>query len=237
MTNQELQEKVNALKWYHPIHVKVGIDTVPECVFTEVWELIGDGMKTIDFHDKSVLDIGTRDGKYAFQAEENGASSVLAIDNDQSPGALLLKEVWESNVDFKEMNLYQIPAMLRFDIILFFGVLYHLRYPMEALRKITQALNLGGKLYIESGMMDRYNEPMVYCPVRTSPYEVTSCTFFNVNGLTETLWSFGCTVNSVKAHPTQDDDIVRRMWIEVTKTHEPDAALMNYWEGTHHSHN
>ena len=48
------------------------------------------------------------------------------------------------------------------------------------------------------------NKDFLYCPVEESPYEVTSCTFFNKNGLSTTMHSLKLklldywTINSIK---------------------------------------
>jgi SAM-dependent methyltransferase len=234
MTREELTTKISSLKWYHPIEVSEGIQTIPEHVYNDSWRLMDQGISSIDFSGKKVLDVGTRDGKYAFIAESKGAT-VIAIDNNQSLGALLLKEFWNSKVDFQCRSMYSIDPVPTFDIILFFGVLYHLRYPMIGLRKLTQALKPDGLMFIETSIYDTQETiPLLYCPVSEKPYEPTSCSFFNVEGLKVTLNSFGCTVLN---HQTQSGDHlppVKRCWFEVKKTHAPDEQLMAYWEGLHH---
>ena len=135
-----IAEEIAKLKWYHEIEVAPGLVTVPVQRFDVSWELIESHLPGLDLNKKTVLDVGTRDGKYAFMAEKMGAT-VLAIDNNQSPGALLLKEYWASKVEFAERNLYNLgplPEPNEFDVIFFFGVLYHLRFPMLGLRSITK---------------------------------------------------------------------------------------------------
>jgi SAM-dependent methyltransferase len=245
----DIQQAISELRWYHEIWVAPGIKTVPETRFTEAWDLIDWGMAKMDLKDKLVLDIGTRDGKYAFAAEKMGAY-VDAIDSDQSKGALLLKEYFQSKVSFRQQSVYDVNGGSLFysptayeltyrlyDVIFFFGVLYHLRYPMWGLKKVCDVLAKGGKLYIEGGMFEAHNEwPLMFCPVRESPYEITSCTFFNLKGLTETLWSFGLTVTDYQTHPSEEGKLVRRGWIEAEKTHETPADLNQYWNGLHTSH-
>lgn len=236
MTSTELQSAVDGFKWYHEIDVGKGVKTKPVQRFDVSWDLIRDGIQNLDLTGKSILDIGTRDGKYAFQAERQGASKIVGIDTDQSQGALWLKERWKSVVEFRRESVYDVP-LFPYDAVFFFGVLYHLRYPMQALSRVSKCLKNHGKLYIESGMLAGHGGmPLLYCPVRESPYEQTSCSFFNMEGLTETLWSFGCTVTSHRMHPDEDGKQVRRFWIEAEKTHDMPADLQRYWEGTHSSH-
>lgn len=236
MSKDELRSAVEAFHWYHEIHVGQDVKTKPKQRFDVSWDLIEQGIVKMDLKDKSVLDVGTRDGKYAFAAEEAGASQVVAIDTDQSAGALWLKQVWNSHVEFRQENVYDVP-LFPYDVVFFFGVLYHLRYPMQALSRISKCLETHGKLYIESGMfVGHEGMPLLYCPVRESPYEQTSCSFFNMAGLMETLWSFGCTITGHKVHPDEDGKQVRRVWVEAEKTHDMPEDLRKYWESTHTSH-
>ena len=105
---------------------------------------------------KRVLDIGTWDGFYAFEAEKRGAE-VVAIDNCmrmQKPnekqfgvignkGFETAKEILGSHVRYVDMSVYDIsPAKIGcFDITLCLGLLYHLKHPLLALEKISAITN------------------------------------------------------------------------------------------------
>jgi hypothetical protein len=93
------------------------------------------------------------------------------------------------------------PTVLgQFDIVLFLGVLYHLRYPFYALRVATDILRDGGYSIIETGILaDDDQRSLLFCPVGDeSPYE--SC---HAVSLIEKGWSirlvrsFGLRVESV----------------------------------------
>lgn len=236
MAEPNKQLTADSFQWYHEIEVD-GVKTKPAQRFDEAWSLIDRGLSDVALRGLRVLDVGCRDGKHSLFAEKAGAS-VVAIDNNASPGFAWLRQHLNSRIEFIEVNLYEVEASAVFDVVFFFGVLYHLRYPMNGLAVLARSLKMGGKLLIESGMMDRHNDlPMLYCPVRTSPYEITSCTFFNLNGLSETLWSLGFTVKNHFTHPSENGKLVRRMWIEAVKTHDIPEDLRAYWCSTHHSHN
>ena len=87
-----------------------------------------------------------------------------------------------------------------FDIIIFSGVLYHLRYPFWGLKVIRDLLKIGGQLIIETAIWEREpNNAILFCPTfNDSPYEGTSCTFFNCKGLIDTLASMGLKVSSTE---------------------------------------
>lgn len=191
-----LREQANKYKWYHTIKVANGIYTDSVCPdYKSLWDFNLECMKNIDFKNKRVLDIGCRDGLFSFEAEKRGAREIIGIDNDISKGATeFLIPLFKSNVQMYELNLYDLtPEKFGlFDIIIFFGVLYHLRYPFWGLKKVIDCLSDGGTLLLESGMLvsDKLeNKDFLYCPVEESPYDPTSCTFFNKKGLSTTMRS------------------------------------------------
>jgi tRNA (mo5U34)-methyltransferase len=98
-----------------------------------------------DLSGKSVLDIGCSDGFFSFECERRGAARVVAIDNfssvyiDKPSGFRVAHELLDSQVelilgDFLEMELSELG---QFDLVLFLGVMYHLRYPLLALDKLA----------------------------------------------------------------------------------------------------
>ena len=184
MENEEILKKIKKYNWYHEIEVQNGIKT------SAVDALEVDGryhtysssakdhwnqrnifniLKDIDFKNKKVLDIGCRDGLYSFYAEKQGAKEIIGIDNDLSRGAVeFLIPYFKSKVKMYQKNLYDITEKnyRKFDIILFVGVLYHLRYPFYSFKKIKKILNNDGKLILETGIyLDDNKRSMLYCPI------------------------------------------------------------------------
>jgi tRNA (mo5U34)-methyltransferase len=94
-----------------------------------------------DLRGKTVLDIGCNAGFYSIEMKRRGAERVVAIDHD--PGYLaqarFAAEVSGADIEFLEMDVYSVEKLReRFDLVLFLGVLYHLRYPLFALDLIHQ---------------------------------------------------------------------------------------------------
>lgn len=92
---------------------------------------------------KSVLDIGAWDGFFSFEAERRGAARVLATDHFcwSGPGwgtrngfdlvhAALASEVETLDVDVLDLSA---PQLGQFDVVLFLGVLYHVKDPYSCL--------------------------------------------------------------------------------------------------------
>jgi tRNA (mo5U34)-methyltransferase len=68
--------------------------------------------------------------------KRRGADRVVAVDSDPRylAQARFAAEVMGEQIEFREMSVYELPALEeRFDLVLFMGVLYHLRYPLLAL--------------------------------------------------------------------------------------------------------
>ena len=99
------------------------------------WEHLQPCLPT-DLTGKSVLDIGCNGGFYSLELKKRGASRVLAIDLDMRylKQARFAAEVHGLDIEFRWMSVYDVGSLgEKFDIVLFMGVLYHLRYPLLAL--------------------------------------------------------------------------------------------------------
>lgn len=201
MDDMTLQNEIAKYRWYHIIPLTDEISTPGSLSYVPQQKLTLRFLDEIDFHGKRVLDIGCRDGLFSFAAEKAGASEILGIDNDLSRGANeFLIPFFNSKVRMQELNLYNLheSSIGKFDVIIFPGVLYHLRYPFWGLKKIRDVLEPGGTLLIETAVWPREpNNAMLFCPTGTeSPYEDTSCTFFNRKGLEDSLISMGFHVEN-----------------------------------------
>lgn len=98
-----------------------------------------------DLTGKSVLDIGTTNGGTAFALEARGASRVVAVDVVPPThfGFEATRDFLGSRAEFVQESVYRLPWVLKeeFDLVIFTGVLYHLRHPLlalDALRDLTR---------------------------------------------------------------------------------------------------
>lgn len=147
MTRDELQERVNALRWYHTIDlghglVTRGIDNTPE--------RLARVRLPENLSGCSVLDIGAWDGFFSFEAERRQASRVVATDHYAWHGVgwgtgegkaafQLAREALGSRVEDVDLDVMELsPERVgSFDIVLFLGVLYHLPNPLLALERVA----------------------------------------------------------------------------------------------------
>ena len=199
MNDNDILEKIKKYDFYHRIKLSENI-TTPGINRKQIHKNI-DQIRKLDLKGKKVLDIGCRDGIYSFEAEKMGASEVIAIDNDISkPAVEFLIPFLNSKVQMHEMNLFDLneKSFGKFDVIIFPGTLYHLRYPFQALKIITNILKEDGILLIETAILqESFDRAILYCPINEDgPFGSTSCTFFNPKGLIDTLTSMGVeTIN------------------------------------------
>jgi tRNA (mo5U34)-methyltransferase len=91
----------------------------------------------VDLRGKRALDIGAWDGWFTFELERRGAE-VVAIDRWDNPRFREMRTALGSRAEYRTLNVYELdPRKLgRFDIVLFLGVLYHLKHPLLALERV-----------------------------------------------------------------------------------------------------
>src|SRR5579862_7885245 len=92
-----------------------------------------------DLRGKRVLDIGAWDGWFSFECERRGAE-VVAVDCVELDTFLEAKELLGSKVEYLTLDVTELSArrLGRFDVVLFLGVLYHLRHPLLGLEKAVE---------------------------------------------------------------------------------------------------
>jgi tRNA (mo5U34)-methyltransferase len=169
---EELQAQADAILWFHSIDLGQGVRT------KGLSELVLRADQLPDFAGKSVLDVGTWDGYYAYEAERQGARRVVALDHyawgvdfgargaywsqciaegtlpdhrrdatdfwrEDLPGRrgfdfahhALDSKVEPVLADFMTVDLESLGT---FDVVLYLGVLYHMKEPLTALERVRQ---------------------------------------------------------------------------------------------------
>ena len=98
-----------------------------------------------DLTGKTVLDVGAANGYFSFAAERFGASRVVAVDTCswRQPGGKdafeRTRRMLDSNVEDIEMDALEVSpeTVGEFDVVLFVGLLYHMRHPLLALERMA----------------------------------------------------------------------------------------------------
>jgi len=139
MTPEEIRARVREMgTWFHNINLN-GVYTAPDHFLGDYpavkWREFA-GSISARLAGKTVLDVGCNAGFYSIEMKRRGAEKVLGIDNDEDylAQARFAAEVCGEDIEFMNLSVYDIASLgERFDIVLFMGVLYHLRYPLLAL--------------------------------------------------------------------------------------------------------
>lgn len=123
--------------WWHSFELPDGTIVQGVCPLDGLKDRISKFPIAPDLAGKRVLDIGTWDGWFAFEMERRGAE-VLAIDNWDNPRFQEMHALLSSRVEYRQLDVYELtPDRIGyFDIVLFMGVLYHLKHPLLALERV-----------------------------------------------------------------------------------------------------
>ena len=144
MTSAQIRERVEALRpWFHNMDLG-GVPTAPDHFLGDYpnikWRKFADAIPA-DLTGKTVLDIGCNGGFYSMAMKRRGAERVVGIDFDDSylAQARFAAEVNELDIEFRKLSVYDVGALGEtFDVVIFMGVLYHLRHPLLALDLIRE---------------------------------------------------------------------------------------------------
>ena len=138
-SQETIRDRIESLgEWFHNFDLG-GVQTAPGHPlgnYPELkWRRFADAIPA-DLRGTTVLDIGCNAGFYSQEMKRRGADRVLGIDSDERylAQARFAAEVAGLDIEFRRLSVYQLPLLAeRFDIVLFMGVLYHVRYPLLVL--------------------------------------------------------------------------------------------------------
>jgi tRNA (mo5U34)-methyltransferase len=147
MTDVTLRDRAAGLRWYHTIDLGGGVVTpgVDDSALR-----LGRLDLPASLAGQTVLDVGAWDGFFSFEAERRGASRVLATDyyawrglgwgtGAGKAGFELARTALGSHVEDLDIDVLDLSAerIGQFDVVLFLGVLYHVRDPLLALERVA----------------------------------------------------------------------------------------------------
>lgn len=170
--SEERTREIAALgPWFHNLHLPDGSQTAPGHALGDFpafkWRDIAPCIPE-NLTGWTALDIGCNAGFYTFQLASRGAH-VTGIDVEP----LFLRQAeWAAGefglrdrVSFKQMQVYDLAHLQeQFDLVLFMGVFYHLRYPLlgldlvaEKVRRLMlfQTLTMPGDAVFDATSVDR----------------------------------------------------------------------------------
>lgn len=171
-------KNMNEIKWWHQIKLSNGEYTPGEVYHGPAggnWPNKRFGLPE-NLTGKKVIDIGAWDGFFSFEAEKNGAEFVLAADAKQEDGGNwggtegfnFVKNDLKSKVEYTELNLENnqnvddiFKKYNKFDVILCYGVLYHLKSPLNSVENLKKLIKPDGILLLETAISTTISETPV----------------------------------------------------------------------------
>jgi len=141
--------------WHQRWEIEPGVFTPGG---NDVLELMNWAHVPPDLAGKRVLDIGAWNGCFSFECERRGAAEVIALGPEQPEhtGFLRLRDhLGSRRVEYQVGTIYDLqPDRIGyFDVIVCFGVIYHLRHPLlgfDMMRRVAK-----GNLFLESKALDK----------------------------------------------------------------------------------
>jgi tRNA (mo5U34)-methyltransferase len=139
LSTEEIRRRVHELgPWFHNLDLG-GVRTAPDHFLGDYpalkWRRFQHAIPA-DLTGRSVLDVGCNAGFYSIEMKRRGADRVVGIDFDPAylAQARFTAEVSGVSIELRQMSVYDVARLgERFDLVLFMGVLYHLRHPLLAL--------------------------------------------------------------------------------------------------------
>jgi tRNA (mo5U34)-methyltransferase len=139
-----LHEQISAINWFHSIELAPGIVTPGPGNNAGQLAIL---KMPADLSGRTVLDVGAWDGFFSFEAEKRGASRVVASDSfawsgeswSSKAGFELARRTLGSRVEDVDIDVMDLTPdrVGTFDLVLFLGVLYHMRHPLLALERVA----------------------------------------------------------------------------------------------------
>jgi tRNA (mo5U34)-methyltransferase len=144
LTTQQIQRRVTELgDWFHNLNLR-GVQTAPNHFLGDYprikWQRFASAIPE-NLAGKSVLDVGCNAGFYSIEMKRRGADRVVAIDTDEKylAQARFAAKVNNAEIEFRQLSVYRVADLReQFDLVLFMGVLYHLRHPLLALELLHE---------------------------------------------------------------------------------------------------
>jgi tRNA (mo5U34)-methyltransferase len=144
LSKDEIRRRVDALgPWFHNLDLK-GVRTAPTHFLGDYPNVKWRRFSSIipdDLRGRSVLDIGCNAGFYAMEMKRRGADRVLGLDtgDEYLAQARFAADVSGLQIEFRKLSAYDVGRLgEQFDLVIFMGVLYHLRHPLLALDLIHE---------------------------------------------------------------------------------------------------
>ena len=143
--------------WFQKWEIRPGFVTPGK---NDITKIMADARVPADLTGKRVLDIGSYTGTVALECERRGAAEVVALDlmDPTVTGFADLAEVLGSEVNWTNGSMYELDPGVHgtFDVVICFGVLYHLRWPIFGLDRMRTVTKDDASVHMETHVIDNH---------------------------------------------------------------------------------
>lgn len=162
LSKDQIVRRVRDLgEWFHNLDL-CGVQTAPNHFLGDYprikWSKFEHALP--DVRGKTVLDVGCNAGFYSIEMRRRGASRVVGIDTDDAylEQARFASQVCGVPIELRKMSVYDVADLdEKFDVVLFMGVLYHLRHPLLALDLLRE--HVAGRSLVFQSMLRGRDAP------------------------------------------------------------------------------
>jgi len=139
ISGEQIQRRIEELgEWFQNLELG-GHPTAPRHFLGDYpsskWRAFAGAIPS-DLRGQTVLDVGCNAGFYSIEMKRRGADRVVGIDWDERylAQARFAADISDVKIEFRRLSVYDVACLgERFDMVLFMGVMYHLRHPLLAL--------------------------------------------------------------------------------------------------------
>ena len=138
-SKEEVQKILNKFQFgYQKIDLPYGLSTSGQSRQSSLDVIFND-----DLENKSLLDVGCAYGYFSFEAEKRKAKDIVGTElkNERYIGANIIKEIIGSDAIFVKTDVIFETINRKFDIVLLLNVIHHLKYPIYALKMLSELCN------------------------------------------------------------------------------------------------
>ncbi len=140
-SREEAEEFVKSYSfWYHRVYLGNGVYTLPPTLADHVWARIKPAFPE-DLNGASMLDVGCNTGFFSILAKLRGAGRILGIEFLKMffEQAERIRKIWQMDIEYRLMDAHEIGKIdEQFDLVMFTGILYHLKHPLQVLEDISR---------------------------------------------------------------------------------------------------
>ncbi len=142
-----------------------GLDLDAEWASNIKWRRLENSISSLN--NKKILDIGSSSGYYMFRMLSSEPKLILGIEpylHFYFQFLIISNYIKTNNIFCLPVNFEEFPETIRyFDTIFCMGILYHIKSPIDMLKKINTLLRKGGELVLETIIIEK-EEPLALFP-------------------------------------------------------------------------